>query len=85
MKHASPQALDQLEELLAAIRSTGALKERTRGVFYRNSKAFLHFHEDAAGLFADVRALPDGEFERIQVDTDNGRALLLHRVSVTAC
>ena len=84
MKHAGSQALDQLEGLLAAVRAIGALKERSRGVFYLKSRAFLHFHEDRAGLFADVRALPDGDFERIQIDTETGRALLLQKVSAAA-
>jgi hypothetical protein len=55
MKHAGSLALDQLEPLLAAIRALPGLKEKGRGVFYRGGKAFLHFHEDPAGLFADVR------------------------------
>lgn len=84
MKHAGSQALDQLEGLLAAVRTIGALKERSRGVFYLKSRALLHFHEDRAGLFADVRALPDGDFERIQIDTETGRALLLQKVSAAA-
>ncbi len=84
MKHAGSQALDQLEGLLAAVRAIGALKERSRGVFYLKSRALLHFHEDRAGLFADVRALPDGDFERIQIDTETGRALLLQKVSAAA-
>ena len=33
-----------------------------RGVFYRRSHAFLHFHEDPTGLHADVRF--DEDFER---------------------
>jgi hypothetical protein len=46
--------------------------------------AFLHFHEDSNGLFADARVLPGGEFERLQVDTEQGTALLLRRVSAAA-
>jgi hypothetical protein len=67
VKHAGAEALDRLSPLLEAVRQIPALKERSRGVFYLRSKAFLHFHEDPAGLFADIRAT-DGDFERIQVD-----------------
>lgn len=56
MIHATQSTLARLEPLLASIRAFKVLKEKSRGVFYYKSKAFLHFHEDAARLFADVRA-----------------------------
>lgn len=58
MKHATRIALDALEPLLAQLRRIDALTERRRGVFYVRSSAFLHFHEDPAGFFADVRLRP---------------------------
>lgn len=76
MKHAGAQALDRLEPLLARLRGFDALKERSRGAFYVRSRAFLHFHEDPAGLFADVRAA-GGDFERVKVDDRAGQAALL--------
>jgi hypothetical protein len=79
MRHATPATLDVLEPVLAALRGLPALKEKTRGTFYRGSKAFLHFHEDPAGLFADVRFSGDG-FERCRVSTKRERADLLRRV-----
>jgi len=78
MKHASPSTLDTLEELLAALRICPALKEKARGVFYVKSRAFLHFHEDPAGLFADLRLA--AEFERFPVNTEGERRLLLRKV-----
>jgi len=78
MKHAGPAALDQLEPLLAVLRDLPALREKRRGTFYRGSRAFLHFHEDPAGLFADVRI--DAEFERVRVSTAKERERLLRRV-----
>lgn len=77
MKHATAAALDQLEPLIAAIRALGMLKEKSRGVFYRGSRAFLHFHEDPAGLFADIRDASGGDFERVDVTRDEGRRRLL--------
>jgi hypothetical protein len=62
MKHAGPEALDRAEPLLAELRKIGALKERSRGVFYRSGRAFLHFHEHGPELFADMRLGED--FER---------------------
>jgi hypothetical protein len=52
--------------------------ERTRGVFYRRSRAFLHFHEDPSGLHADVRLGPD--FRRFRVETAEEREALLQRI-----
>jgi hypothetical protein len=66
MKHAGETALDQLDRLLSQLRSQEGLTERKRGVFYRGSSAFLHFHEDPAGLFADVRTASD--WERLPVN-----------------
>ena len=67
MKHAGPETLDRLAPLLAAVRQRAELTERRPGVFYRKSRAFLHFHEDPEGLFADVR--PDDEWLRVKVTT----------------
>ncbi len=80
MKHASASALDALEPLLAELRALPGLVERSRGVFYRRSRAFLHFHEDPRGLFADVRDADDRDFERIDVTGDAGRLRLLATV-----
>ena len=67
MKHAGPQALDQLEPVLAKLRKLDGLRERKRGAFYRGSSAFLHFHEDPAGFFADLKVADD--FVRFPVNS----------------
>jgi len=59
VKHAGREALQALAPLLAELRQRPALREKTPGSFYLKSKAFAHFHEDPAGLFADVR-IADG-------------------------
>jgi hypothetical protein len=79
MKHATALALDQLEPLLAKLRQLPGLKERSRGVFYVKARAFLHFHEDPAGLFADIRAADGKDFDRINVDAPEARASLYER------
>ena len=76
MKHAGPAALDRLEPLLAEVRALADLKEKSRGVFYRRSKAFLHFHEDPTGLYADIRNTA-GDFDRFRVETPQERAQFL--------
>jgi hypothetical protein len=74
MKHAGPEALETLNELLSAIR-VRRLNEPRPGSFYRKGKAWLHFHEDKAGLFADIRVGP--EWERFRVSEIEERAALL--------
>ena len=83
MKHAGAAALDRLEPLLARLRGLPALKEKARGTFYVKRLAFLHFHEDPAGLFADVRAQGAADFERVRVETEDERAALM--AVVEAC
>ena len=76
MKHITPGRLDELEGLLAELRTLG-LNEKSRGVFYRKSRAFLHFHEDPKGLFADIRDEAGNDFDRIDVTQPEGRTELL--------
>ena len=74
MKHAGPKALDDLAGLLAAVRARG-LREPRPGIFYRGGKAWLHFHEDNADLFADIRLC--AEWERFRVSDAGEQANLL--------
>jgi hypothetical protein len=67
VKHAGAAALQGLSDLLEQIRIKQGLKEKKLGIFYRKSKSFLHFHEDPAGLFADLSVGTD--FDRYPVNT----------------
>lgn len=79
MKHAGPATLVRLAALLDALRGVRGLKERASGTFYRGGRAFLHFHEDPAGDFADVR-LDGHTFTRLPVTTTAEQAACLARV-----
>ena len=79
MKHVTDAGLDELDGLLFDLRGVDGLKEKSRGVFYLGSRAFLHFHEDPSGLYADVR-LDGAEFERMRVATKAEQKRLLSRV-----
>jgi hypothetical protein len=79
MKHAGVRALDGIEPILARLRRLDGLKEKTRGVFYRGPSAFLHFHEDPAGMFADIKI--GGEFVRMPVNTRAEAAALVRRAA----
>jgi len=77
MRHARAEALDRLEPLLVQLRALPGLTEKSLGTFYRKSRAFMHFHEDPAGLFADVRDASGEDFERIEVSEAAARDRLL--------
>jgi hypothetical protein len=78
MKHASPAALAGLTDLLTQIRAHEGLREKSPGTFYRKSKAFLHFHEDPAGMFADLNLGPD--WKRFPATTGAERKALLSAI-----
>jgi hypothetical protein len=79
MKHAGGRALDELEPLLRAVRRFAVLKEKKRGTFYLKSSGFLHFHEDPAGFFADLKI--EGVYQRFRVGSADERRTLLHMIA----
>jgi len=79
MKHATPATLAALQPLLLELRTLPGLVERTPGAFYRRSKAFLHFHEDPSGLYADVK-LDAAVFTRCCISSPQQQDELLQRV-----
>ncbi|HLJ52492.1 MAG TPA: hypothetical protein VKT24_03850 [Rhizomicrobium sp.] len=80
MKHAGAAALDRAQSLLKDIRKREGLKEKTRGNFYRSSRAFLHFHEHGEDeLYADIRLSGD-DFKRLRATTAGERAKLLRLI-----
>jgi hypothetical protein len=79
MKHATAETLEAFPELLAQLRSLKQLVERTPGSFYFKSKGFLHFHDDAAGIFADVK-LDFVTFTRMRCTTKKEQSAVLTQV-----
>src|SRR3990172_586490 len=78
MKHAGPDPLARISPLLAELRARPLLRERRPGVFELKSRAFLHFHDDPSGVFADVR-LAEG-FVRLPVTSSSQQSELLERI-----
>ena len=78
MKLAGAGALDALGDLLNSLRARSTLVEKRPGIFYVRDRAFLHFHEDRAGLFADLRQ--GGEWQRLPVNDPDDHARLLAAV-----
>jgi hypothetical protein len=81
VKHAGAEALGVLSELLQKLRNRTGLVERKPGIFYVKGRAFLHFHEDRAGLFADLRH--GGDWLRLAVNDLKDRERLLAAVDQT--
>jgi hypothetical protein len=81
MRHATDAALDRLDALLRQVRRHSGLRERKRGAFYRGGQGWLHFHEDPAGLFADLKV--DGMWSRYPVNSAGERKALLDRLAAT--
>jgi hypothetical protein len=78
MKHAGETALATIEPMLDEIRGLEGVRERKPGIFYSKSGAFVHFHEDPAGIFADVRR--GREWLRLPVNTGGERRELVRLV-----
>ena len=79
MKHAGPDTLRRLAPLLARLRLLPGLVEKRPGCFYRKGQAWLHFHDDPAGVFADVR-LEGADFSRLPVNSADEQSALLARL-----
>jgi hypothetical protein len=79
VKHAGATTLDELRDVLEQLRAVPGLVERKPGTFYRGSSAFLHFHEDPEGLFADAK-LSGPEFQRMPVSTLGQRQAFIRAV-----
>jgi hypothetical protein len=79
MRHITPGRLVDIDALLAELRRLDGLQERSTGVFYVRSRAFLHFHEDGDDVYADVR-LDGDDFERRRVTTRREQAALVGAV-----
>jgi hypothetical protein len=79
MKHAGGEALDRLEPLLARIRLLPKLREKKRGLFYLRGRSLLHFHEDPAGLFADLAWR--GQDLRLRVSEPDEQRELLEEIA----
>lgn len=65
--------LEQLRPFLDDVHAVGidGLIEKANGAFYQRRNPILHFHEDAEGVYADVKV--SGAWERVQVDRGQGK------------
>jgi hypothetical protein len=78
VRHATPRTLETLSDLLTELRGIDGIVEKRPGAFSRGSRAFLHFHDDPTGSYADVRL--GAEFERFRVTTKREQRALVSRI-----
>ena len=77
MAHADEAALTRLLPLLRQLREIKGLREMKPGIFYLKGSAFIHFHDDAGALVADLKKNGGGGFDRYPVDAPPGQRKLL--------
>jgi hypothetical protein len=76
MAHADEAALARLLPLLRQLREIKGLREIKPGTFHLKGSAFIHFHDEAGALIADLKRARGG-FDRDPVDTPVGQRKLL--------
>jgi hypothetical protein len=81
MLHATENTLAKYSALFDSLRALNGLTEKRPGVFYRKSKAFLHFHEDPTGLYADLRVDADEGFVRMRVESMVEQSTLIETIT----
>ena len=73
MGRARKATLLMLDSWLDEVRGLGidGLVEKANGAFYKRRVGILHFHEDADGVYADVKVA--GDWQRVQIDGAAGK------------
>jgi hypothetical protein len=77
MAHADEAALQPVQPLLRQLREIKGLREMKPGIFYLKGSAFLHFHDEAGALVADLKKKGGSGFDRYPVDTPPGQRKLV--------
>ncbi|MDP3824456.1 MAG: hypothetical protein Q8R33_23540 [Burkholderiales bacterium] len=77
MAHADEAALQRLLPLLRQLREIRGLREVKPGAFYMKGSAFIHFHDEAGALVADLKKAGGSGFDRYPVDTPPGQRKLV--------
>ncbi len=80
MKHAQEDILDKFVIQINKIRYMTNLKEKKKGVFYKKSSAFLHFHQDNDLLFADLKI--EKNWVRFKTEKNHEWELLLKQILI---
>jgi hypothetical protein len=77
MAHADEAALQRLQSLLRQLREIKGLREMKPGIYYLKGSAFIHFHDEAGALVADLKKAGGSGFDRYPVDSPAGQRKLV--------
>ncbi|MBC7483059.1 MAG: hypothetical protein H7337_14445 [Rhizobacter sp.] len=77
MAHADESALLRLLPVLRQLREIKTLREMKPGIFYLKGSAFVHFHDEAGTLVADLKKTSGAGFDRYAVDTPSAQRKLV--------
>jgi hypothetical protein len=77
MAHANETALQAVLPLLRQLRDIKGLREMNPGIFYCRGAAFVHFHDEAGVLVADLKKAGGSGFDRYAVDNPSGQRKLV--------
>ena len=77
MAHADETALQRVQPLLRQLREIKGLREMKPGIFYAKGSAFIHFHDEAGALIADLKKAGGSGFDRYPVDAPPGQRKLV--------
>lgn len=69
MGRADAEALKKVAPLLRQLREIQGVAERSTGVYYARRDAFVHFHDEAGALFADLKKPGGAGFDRFVLAT----------------
>lgn len=69
MARADASALQALLPLLRQLREIKGVQEKSPGTFYARRDAFVHFHDEAGVLYADLKRPGGTGFDRFALAT----------------
>jgi hypothetical protein len=77
MAHIDEAGLQRLLPLLRQLREIKGLREMKPGIFYAKGSAFVHFHDEAGVLIADLKKAGGSGFDRYLVGESPGQRKLV--------
>jgi hypothetical protein len=84
MPRADADALARIAPVLRQLRDIKGVREERPGIFYARREAFVHFHEDASGLYADLKKSGGSGFDRYPLVTPAQQRKLVDDAKVRA-
>lgn len=84
MARADTDALASLAPVLRQLRDIKGIREERPGIFYARREAFVHFHGDASGLYADLKKSGGAGFDRYPLATPAQQRKLVDDAKIRA-